>query len=614
MATIMRTVNLRWPYHALPILLYLVFSVSSASAQTKPSAQTENPDVVRFDTSLVQTDVMVFDKNGSFVDGLKPEQFQLKINNKPQEISFFERVRSSTPTAKREGTKGEPRESFPGVTPANPPPPVVPTAPLVQGRAVIFFVDDLHMAPDSLVRARKALLDFIDHGIGDQDQVAITSPSGQIGFLQQFTPDKVALRSAVERLNYRSTSKVDMGSPPMSEYIALKIREGDEQAIIYYVQEIQKQSCFRAAGGVPICTLTPQSARQLVMQRAQQITVQSAPDTDNTLRLLEGLMRTAAQLPGRKLVFVISDGFYLNDRKTGALDRIKKVTDAAGRAGVVIYTLDARGIISESLDITNTRPIDSKGMLVGASIGEITASQDGLNALAKDTGGRALRNTNLPMSEWVDKVMNETSNYYLIAWRPDDDEQKKGKFKNIAVNVVGRPDLTVRVRSGYFKSAALPLLTTRKKSDKDPTKAREDDMRLVIDAPVSQRQIPTEVDLQLTVMPGIGTSVTATVSINDDALTFDLNDGKLVADVDIGGIFYDDKGKPVNSFVGRLRISPLSRDSSTSVSRGTADPTRSIYRFRGFLSGGLYQVRVGVRDVKSSRIGSAMNWITVPKI
>ena len=614
----MRTVNLRWPYYALPILWYLVFSVSPASAQTKPNPQTENQDVVRFDTSLVQTDVMVFDKKGSFVDGLKPEQFQLKINNKPQEISFFERVTSSSPTTKREGTKGEPRDSFPGVTPSNPPPPVVPTTPLIQGRAVIFFVDDLHMAPDSLVRTRKALLDFIDRGIGDHDQVAITSPSGQIGFLQQFTPDKVALRSAVDRLNYRSTSKVDMGSPPMSEYIALKIREGDEQAINYYVQQTQKQSCLPEGpgGAPPICSVSPQSARQLVMQRAQQITVQSAPDTDNTLRLLEGLMRTAAQLPGRKLVFVISDGFYLNDRKTGALDRIKKVTDAAGRAGVVIYTLDARGIISESLDVTNTRPIDSRGMLVGASIGEITASQDGLNALAKDTGGRALRNTNLPMSEWVDKVMSETSNYYLIAWRPDDDEQKKGKFKNIEVNILGRPDLTVRVRSGYFKSAALPLLTTKKKSDKDPTKAREDDMRLVIDAPVSQRQIPTEVDLQLIVMPGIGTSVTATVSINDDALTFDLNDGKLVADVDIGGIFYDDKGKPVNSFVGRLRISPLARDSSTAVSRGTstANGTRSIYRFRGFLSGGLYQVRVGLRDVKSSRIGSAMNWITVPKI
>lgn len=589
----MRTLNIC----CLAIFLLALWSIP-ASAQTKPEPQTDPQDVVRVETSLVQTDVMVFDKKGKFVDGLKPEQFQLKIDNKPQEISFFERIAS-----------GIQRNPQPTVSPAanttNPTAP--PPAPVAQGRVVIFFVDDFHLAPDSLVRTRKALLEFIDHGMAEKDQVAITSPSGQIGFLQQFSNDKLALQSAVARLNYRTATKTDMERPPMSEYIAAKIREGDEQTITYYVQEIQKQSCFRG-GNQLICTVSPQSAKQLVLQRAQQITVESAPSTDSTLRLLEGLMRSAAQLGGRKLVFFISDGFYLNDIKTGAIDRIKKVTDAAGKAGVVIYTLDARGIVSESLDVTNNRPIDSKGMTISSSIGEISASQDGLNALAKDTGGRAFRNTNLPMSEWVATVMEETSNYYLLAWRPETDEQKRGKFKRIEVNVIGRPDLTVRVRSGYFKSGALPLLTTKKKPDKDPTKAREDDMRLVIDAPVSQRQISTKLELSFTQMPGIGTSVQAIISINRDSLTFGLNDGALVADLDIGGIFYDDKGKPINSFVGRLKVYPLPPNSPQ------ANDTRSVYRFNAWLSGGLYQVRVGVRDLKSGKIGSAMEWITIPKI
>ena len=342
------------------------------------------------------------------------------------------------------------------------------------------------------------------------------------------------------------------------------------------------------------------------MQRAQQLVTMAAPDTDNTLRLLEGLMRSAAQLPGRKLVFVISDGFYLNDAKTGSRDKIKKITDAAGRAGVVIYTLDARGIVSEALDVTNNRPIDSKGMM--SNIGELSASQDGLNALAGDTGGRAFRNTNAPMSEFVEKVLDETSNYYLIAWRPDNEEQKRGKFNHIDVSITGRPDLTVRLRGGYFKSAALPILTTKKKPDKDPTRAREDDMRLVIDAPVSQRQIPTELELSLAQMPGVGTRVTATIDINRDFLAFDLNDGKQVADLDIGGIFYDDKGKPLTSFVGRLRIYPLPENPSP------AKRTQAVYSFQAWLPAGLYQVRVGVRDLKSGRIGSAMEWITVPKL
>ena len=561
-------------------------------SQTKPEPTGDTQDVIKFETSLVQTDVMVFDQKGRFVEGLKPEQFQLKINNTPREISFFEAIKSGSVSSRREELKSA------GPNPVNPP------KPDSQRRAVIFFIDDLHLAPDSLVRTRKALLEFIDSGIGKDDLVAITSPSGQIGFLQQFTADKEALRSAVARLNYRTQTKTDMDRPPMSEYIAAKIREGDEQAMVYYIQELQKQNCYRAAGQM-ICNVSPQSARQLVKNRAQQITVESAPATADTLRLLEGLMRTAAQLPGRKLVFVISDGFYLNDRKTGSLDRIKKVTDAAGRAGVVIYTLDARGIVSDAIDVTNNKPMEPSGFLTGASIGEISASQDGLNALAKDTGGQAFRNTNQPMHQWVEKVIDETSSYYLLAWKPDTEEQKRGKFKNIEVSIPGRPDLKVRVRTSYFKSAALPLLTTKKKRDKDPTKARDDDMRLVVDAPVSQREIPTEVDLRFSQMPGFGTRVLATISIDDAALTFDPVEGKPSADVDIAGILYDDKGKPIDSFVGRLRIFPRS---------SAKEQKRSIYRFSTLVPGGLYQVRVGIRDLKSSRLGSAMDWITVPKI
>ena len=304
--------------------------------QTKPEPSGDAQDVIKFDTSLVQTDVMVFDKNGKFVDGLKPEQFQLKIDKTPREISFFEIIRSGGFASKREELKSDQPNASGEPKHANPP------KSDAQRRAVIFFVDDLHLAPASLARTRTALLDFIDSGIGEGDLVAITSPSGQIGFLQQFTADRDALRSAVARLNYRTNTKSDVDKPPMSEYLALKIREGDQQALSYYVQEVFKQNCFHATTAGVICSLSPEAARQQVRMRAQQMVVESAPATDDTLRLLEGLMRTAAQLPGRKLVFVISDGFYLSDRKTGAIDRIKRVTDAAGRAGVVIYTRCAR--------------------------------------------------------------------------------------------------------------------------------------------------------------------------------------------------------------------------------------------------------------------------------
>jgi hypothetical protein len=94
------------------------------------------------------------------------------------------------------------------------------------------------------------------------------------------------------------------------------------------------------------------------------------------------------------------------------------------------------------------------------------------------------------------------------------------------------------------------------------------------------------------------------VRINRDYLAFDLNEGKQSADLDIGAIFYDDKGKPLNSFVGRLRVFPLPENS---------DHQKPIYAFNAWLPPGLYQVRVGVRDLKSGRAGSAMQWVQIPK-
>ena len=576
-----------------PVICALV--VASTQAQTKPAPSPEQDDVIRVNTELVQTDVMVFDKKGQFVDGLKAEQFALKVDNKPQTISFLDRVTS--------GKVADPSPS--AGTGSNPASPTTTTA--IRGRTVIFFIDDLHLAPDSLSRTRTALLEFVEHGMNENDLVAITSSSGQIGFLQQLSNDRIALRSAVARLNYKSNTKLDMDQPPMSEYIALKIREGDEAALNYYVTEMQKQSCY-SAGGQVVCPATPQAMRLLVRERAQERVTSTAPAIDTTLITLENLMRLAGQLPGRKIVFMISDGFYLNDRKSGSIDRIRRITNAAGRSGVVINTLDARGIIGELLSANNPRPMDEGGWMAGTNIGEITRSQDGLNALAGDTGGRAFRNTNRPMAEFVGEILDQTANYYLLAWRPDSEEQKRGKFNHIEASIVGRPDLTVRLRGTYFKTAPLPILSLKKKSDKDPEKAREDDMRIVIDAPVSQHQIPTSLDLTLSQMPGVGTQVRATIQISREALTFDLSDGKQSADLDIGGIFYDDKGKPLNSFVGRLRVFPVPAEASADRR------SQAVYAFHAWLPAGLYQVRVGVRDIKSGHIGSAMQWIEIPKV
>src|SRR5437763_6367113 len=214
------------------------------------------------------------------------------------------------------------------------------------------------------------------------------------------------------------------------------------------------------------------------------------------------------------------------------------------------------------------------------------------------------------MAVWVDRVLDETSVYYLLAWRPDNEEQKSGKFKHLEVSIVDRPDLTVRLRNGYFRATPLPLLASKKKKpDKDPVKAHEDEMRQVIDAPLPQREIPTDLALSSIRIPPIGIRITASIQIGRETLTFEPADGSRVADVDVGGIFYDDKGKPVSSFVGRLRVFPIPRNATSTVTTRDA-----VYPFHAWLPAGLYQVRVGIRDVQSGKIGSAMQWIQIPNL
>jgi VWFA-related protein len=177
---------------------------------------------------LVQASVTVLDKQGRFVDGLKREQFELRVDGKPQPISFFERVEagSSSEEALGAAARGKSRAG----TEKNQGRGALPD----RGRTFFFFVDDLHMQADSISRARKTILQFLDREMGQNDQVAISSASGQIGFLQQLTDNKIVLRAAAERLKPLPQNANDLQDPPMSEYLALAIQEKHDREVLAF--------------------------------------------------------------------------------------------------------------------------------------------------------------------------------------------------------------------------------------------------------------------------------------------------------------------------------------------------------------------------------------------
>jgi len=76
-------------------LCLVSFAIVCAQKKPKPTPTPkpdETEDVVRITTELVQSDVMVFDKDGKFVNGLQPDQFELLIDGKPQPIESFESI------------------------------------------------------------------------------------------------------------------------------------------------------------------------------------------------------------------------------------------------------------------------------------------------------------------------------------------------------------------------------------------------------------------------------------------------------------------------------------------------------------------------------------------
>src|SRR5256714_2597873 len=368
-----------------------------ARAQGPPTPKQDDEEIVRISTDLVQTDVMVFDRDGKCVDGLKPEQFDLKVDGRPQQIVFFDRVQAGTVNedAQLAAARGVKSGASGGVLP------------LDRGRTVIFFVDDLHLSASSAAHIRDTLRRFIDEEIGQNDEAAVVSASGQIGFLQQFTDNKAVLRAATSRINTRAYATRDGQSPVMTEVQALAIERNDNSVLDFFVDALLREN--------PL--MRREMAEQLVETRARTILQQSAGVSVNTLASLRSVVRASSPLPGRKVLFFISDGFVVDEMEGSLREQMRSVADAAARAGVVIYSLDAAGLRSSQEDASSTGTFDPAGRLSQTNMSEGCTLQAPLFALANETGGRALVNSNALLHS-VSGALKETALYYLLAWQP----------------------------------------------------------------------------------------------------------------------------------------------------------------------------------------------------
>jgi len=572
----------RNPSRSLSVLLALLVC-ATATAQT--TTQKPQDDVVRVYTELVQTDVMVFDKGGKFVNGLKADNFELRVDGKPREIQAFEQI---TAGSDEETQLAAAR----GATTVNLKRPV----PLDRGRIVFFYIDDLHMDLPGLQATKKTVDSFIEKEMGQNDQAAVTSASGQIGFLQQLTNDRMVLRTALDRLKPKSFTTHDPSRPTMNEYEAMLIERRDPDVLDVFITETIRQNPG----------MTRDAAASLVEGRAQSILAYAARLTQNSLIGLKTLVKGARNLPGRKVVFFLSGGFQIHNQRGDLTTDLRDITYAAAKSGVVIYSMDTRGLVASVTDASSDSIFDPSGRLDRATHSELLESQNGMNALAADTGGKAIFNTN-DLRTGLAPALKETSNYYLIAWKPDADSQKQGRFRNVEVKLIGHPDFTVRVRKGYFDLDPTPATLAKDKTDtpqSTPSKLRES-----LAAPYPERALPILMSADFYDIAGRGSIVNTAVQVPGEFLVFGQQpDGKIQAVVDLSGLFLDDKGTVKDSFLERIVTTAPNLESTKSFQNDI------LFSYPAKLAPGLYQIRVAARDDKGNKAGGAHAWIEVPDL
>jgi VWFA-related protein len=572
---------------ALP-LFALGLPVHGQTQTPTPSQQSD--DVLRINTELVQTDVMVFDRRGQFVDGLKPEQFVLTLNGLTKDVSIFERVTSGSNTE-----AAQVNSSRSTVAPSN------QNAASRPGRLIFFFVDDLHLSGESLARGRKALLHFIENQLNPEDRAAIVSSSGQIGFLQQLTDNSAVLHEAIDRLNYKKSTETYAGSTRISEYVASQIESGNRRLFAYLMESVKIEygmgmGSLRGDHGND----SAGQAARLLRSRIGQINSQSKVAANNTLSVLESLMKSSANLPGRKLVFFLSDGFIVDARRTISQDILRQATRIAAQSGAVVYPVDMRGtFLDSSVDASNNDYVDMTSRHGGVSMGELIEPREPLNVLADETGGRLIINST-ELDKDLAQAMTETSNYYLLAWRPDSEIERSGKAR-LEMSISGRPDLKVRLRRAYFVSEkSSPAKTVGgAKTVADP----EVEILGALGSSQPLRTLPVSLSVGYVRNADAGFTLQAAMQIPRELFNFESVDAPQKSELDVIGAAIDDRGL-IYSFKQVLTVTPRPAGQP---------PLPVIWNQHLNVRPGLYQLRVALRERSSGRTGSAMEWIEVPK-
>ncbi|HTY64300.1 MAG TPA: VWA domain-containing protein [Acidobacteriota bacterium] len=539
---------------------FLAIAGRDAVLQTK-SKEADQDKTIKVKTELIEVHAVVTDRQGRVVDNLTKEDFELLENKKSQEISFFSMSRLEDESGRPgPGSRTQPKTLRQRLT--EPP-----------ARTTVLFVDNLHMKFDNLNWVKQQLHRFVNEKMTAQDSVALVTTSSVSGIAQQFTRDRQALHYAIDQVSMGPIA-IDRG---MTAYLAARITLGDPVAL-----EVGKE-ILKAEG-------IDDKYGSMTRARALLILDEVSFLRESTLVTLKAVIEQMIGMPGQRMIAIFSEGFTQHGRDGWPkYDEVQSAINRAARSGVVVYAIDAK-LLQRG----------GGGDINGYAAASEYEMLDALSALAKNTGGELFMNTN-NLEGALGEAMDANRCYYVLAYYLTRGEDLL-QFRSITARVRNHPEYTVRTPKGFSLSDTKSVLEDNVGNTQNKSLIR------AVNSILPKTNLNVSARMDFMESRSDTPQVTLTVCFDGDKLQYRKQDQHQVFNVEIVYEIFDSSGKQVDSLATKVE---------GTLAQERVDKGRSNgYLFSKLLTlkPGIYQARVGVREMESDLMGTTSAWIEVPDI
>ncbi len=428
-------------------LVLVVATAAFGAQQAQQPAPAIPPPTIRLTTHMVLVDVVVTDKQGKAITGLRPEDFVVEENGKVQKISSLTTPADNAPAAVP--------QLPPGIY-SNRPQYRSTGAPIT-----VMLLDGLNTQFKDQAYARRQMLAFVKENFKPGDRMAVFTLTGPMNVLQDFTSDPQILYTALQR--YRpQTQPLTSNTQPATSNGAGPATAGSVVASLDASSLPPSDSSSDAGtlrgGGASAAIATAQAALQSF--EGAQVAYAKDQRAVLTLNALGSLARILGGLPGRKnLIWVTGDlpfSFIPEDRvmtdaelaeDLPSLDTRRVDEHAAGNYAATFRASHAEEIRETASRLASAQvavyPVDARGLSISTDID----AQETMREMAHETGGRAYVNQN-EIKVGVERAFADESAAYTIGYYPEN-KKYDGKYRSIKIKVK-RDGVEVQNRRGYY--------------------------------------------------------------------------------------------------------------------------------------------------------------------